>query len=49
VLAARLAKVMDSIVASTQSAFLKDRYLVDGVMVVNEIVDLAKKTGKIWL
>ncbi|KAK2387063.1 hypothetical protein QL285_060888 [Trifolium repens] len=37
---------MDSIVADTQSAFLKNRYLVDGVMVVNEIVDFAKKTGK---
>jgi hypothetical protein len=46
VLAKRLAKVMDKVVASTQSAFLKGRFLVDGVMVVNEIVDLAKKSGK---
>ncbi|WJX91755.1 hypothetical protein P8452_73482 [Trifolium repens] len=46
VLAKRLGLVMNSIVAPTQSAFLKERYLVDGVMVVNEIVDLAKKTGK---
>jgi hypothetical protein len=46
VLARRLAKVMNGIVDSPQSAFLKGRYLVDGVMVVNEVVDLAKKTGK---
>ncbi|MCI20600.1 cysteine-rich receptor-like protein kinase, partial [Trifolium medium] len=43
VLAKRLSTVMNLIVASTQSAFLKERYLVDGVMVVNEVVDLAKK------
>jgi hypothetical protein len=46
VLAKRLSKVMNSLVASTQSAFLKERYLVDGVMIVNEIVDLAKKSGR---
>jgi hypothetical protein len=45
-LAKRLAKVMDPLVASTQSAFLKGRFLVDGVMVVNELVDFAKKAGK---
>ncbi|KAK2438343.1 hypothetical protein QL285_023132 [Trifolium repens] len=33
------------VVASTQSTFLKGRYLVDGVMVVNEVVDMAKKSG----
>jgi hypothetical protein len=49
VLAARLAKVMDSLVATTQSAFVKGRNLVDGVMVVNEVIDLAKKTGKACL
>jgi hypothetical protein len=37
---------MDSVVASTQSAFVKGRNLVDGVMVVNEVIDLAKKSGK---
>jgi hypothetical protein len=46
VLAARLAKVMNPIVVSTQSAFIKGRGLVDGVVVVNEVVDLAKKVGK---
>jgi hypothetical protein len=37
---------MDRLVASTQSAFLKGRQLVDGVVVVNEVVDLAKRTGR---
>jgi hypothetical protein len=46
VLANRLAKVMNSIIPTTQSAFIKGRNLVDGVMVVNEIIDLAKKTGR---
>jgi hypothetical protein len=46
VLASRLAKVMDSLVAPTQSAFLKGRNLVDGVLVVNELVDLAKRQNK---
>jgi hypothetical protein len=37
---------MSSLVAHTQSAFIKGRNLVDGVLVVNEVVDLAKKSGK---
>ncbi|WJX28141.1 hypothetical protein P8452_16895 [Trifolium repens] len=46
VLAARLASVMDDLVPKTQSAFLKGRQLVEGVMVVNEVIDYAKKTRK---
>jgi hypothetical protein len=46
VLAFRLARVMDSLVAQTQSAFLKGRNLVDGVLVINELVDLAKRKNK---
>ncbi|GAU51294.1 hypothetical protein TSUD_240270 [Trifolium subterraneum] len=46
VLVARLAKVIDSVVASMQSAFIKGRNLVDGVMLVNEVIDLAKKLGR---
>ncbi|MCI00911.1 LINE-1 reverse transcriptase like, partial [Trifolium medium] len=46
VLASRLGNVLNSVIASNQSAFLKGRNLVDGVMVVNEVVDLAKRTGK---
>ncbi|MCH79402.1 LINE-1 reverse transcriptase like [Trifolium medium] len=41
-----LAKVMNSLVAPNQSAFIKGRNLVDGVLVVNEVVDLAKRSGK---
>ncbi|MCH86627.1 LINE-1 reverse transcriptase like, partial [Trifolium medium] len=46
VLAKRLAKVIDSVVALNQSAFIKGRNLVDGVLVVNEVVELAKKTKR---
>jgi hypothetical protein len=46
VLAPRLAKVIGSIVSTSQSAFIKGRQLVDGVLVLNEVVDYAKKTGK---
>jgi hypothetical protein len=46
VLTARLARVMDRLVASTQLAFLKGRQLVDGVVVVNEVVDLVKRTSR---
>jgi hypothetical protein len=46
VLAARLALVVGSVVSSAQSAFIKNRQLVDGVLVLNEVVDYAKKTGK---
>ncbi|GAU23240.1 hypothetical protein TSUD_172690 [Trifolium subterraneum] len=46
VLASRLAKVMDELIPKTQSAFLKGRQLVEGVVVVNEVIDFAKKAGK---
>jgi hypothetical protein len=43
VLASRLAEVMNSIISQSQSAFLKGPNLVDGVLDVNELVDMAKK------
>jgi hypothetical protein len=46
VLAKRLGKVMDSIISKNQLAFIKGRHLADGVVVVNEVVDLAKRTKK---
>lgn len=44
VLAGRLAVAMDSLIFGSQSAFIKGRMLVDGVVAVNEVVDLAKRT-----
>jgi hypothetical protein len=41
-LATRLGTVMDKIISKNQSAFIKGRLLVDGVLTVNEVVDLAK-------
>ncbi|AES77396.1 hypothetical protein MTR_7g010110 [Medicago truncatula] len=35
---------MDKIIPSNQLTFFKGRQLVDGVVAVNEVVDLAKKT-----
>jgi hypothetical protein len=46
VLAVRLAKVIGVLIPKTQSAFLKGRQLVEGVVVMNEVVDYAKKAGK---
>jgi hypothetical protein len=46
VLASRLALVLGDLIPNTQSAFLKGRQLVDGVVVVNEVIDFAKKSGK---
>jgi len=46
VMARRLASVMNSIISPVQSAFLKGRHLVDGVLVINELVDYAKKEKK---
>jgi len=43
VLASRLAGVMNSIISQSQSTFLKGQNFVDGVLVVNEVVDTAKK------
>jgi len=42
--ASRLASMMDKIISSNQYVFLKGRQLVDGVVVVNQVVDLAKKS-----
>ncbi|MCI29558.1 RNA-directed DNA polymerase (Reverse transcriptase), partial [Trifolium medium] len=40
VLATRLANGMDKLISPNQSAFIKGRQLVDGVVAVNEIIDL---------
>jgi hypothetical protein len=46
VLARRLTMVIGKLIPKTQSAFLKGRQLVEGVVVVNEVIDFAKKAGK---
>jgi hypothetical protein len=43
VLAGRLSTVMDKLISPNQSAFIKGRQLVDGVVAVNEIIDFAIK------
>jgi len=48
VLAKRLSLMMDSLVDKNQYAFIKGRqYLEDGVLVVNKVVDFAKRS-KEW-
>ncbi|MCH99969.1 LINE-1 reverse transcriptase like, partial [Trifolium medium] len=46
VLACRLAEAIGVLIPKTQSAFLKGRQLVEGVVAVNEVIDYAKKSGK---
>lgn len=45
-MAARLSGVMDELISPNQSLFLKGRFLVDGVVIVNELLYLAKKSKK---
>jgi hypothetical protein len=46
VLAVRMGKVMDFIISKNQSTFIKGRFLVDGVVVLNEVVDFVKRSKK---
>ncbi|GKE02211.1 putative RNA-directed DNA polymerase, partial [Tanacetum coccineum] len=46
VMALRLAKVVDSVVSMEQSAFIKGRQILDGPLMVNEILALYKKKKK---
>lgn len=46
VLAGRLSKVMNSIISTSQSAFVKGRNLVDRAMVINEVVDFARRANR---
>lgn len=43
VLASRLKKVLPNVISKCQSAFLRERHILDGVVVVNEVVDLVKR------
>lgn len=44
VLAKRLIVIMEFIVSKQQPAFINDKYLVNGAMIVNEVDDLVKRT-----
>jgi hypothetical protein len=46
VLANRLRQVIGGLISETQSAFVKDRQILDGVLIANEVVDEARKTKK---
>lgn len=45
-LAYRLKPVMDKLIGDSQTAFLKGRYILDGVVVLNEAVEEARKSKK---
>jgi hypothetical protein len=45
-LANRLSSVMSRVISDTQSAFVKGRQILDGIMVANEVVDEAKKLNR---
>lgn len=45
-LASRLKKVMTSVIASNQSAFLPGRNILDVVVIINEVVDFSKRAKK---
>jgi len=45
-LANRLRLVLSSVVAETQSAFVKKRQILDGILIANEVVDEATKLKK---
>ena len=38
--------MMDQIISANQSTFIKGRQLVDGVVAVNEIIDLTRKSRR---
>lgn len=46
-LAVRLSKVVDSLVAENQTAFIKGRQIMDGILILNEAIDEAKRK-KMW-
>ncbi|PNX60194.1 cysteine-rich receptor-like protein kinase, partial [Trifolium pratense] len=46
VLANRLRVVMGSVISESQTAFVKDRQILDGILVANEVVDEARKSKK---
>jgi len=50
VLARRLVVAMETIISTSQSLFLKGRNFLDGVIMVNEIMDFMKRTkGQVFI
>jgi hypothetical protein len=45
-LANRLRLVLGSVISETQSAFIKNRQILDGILIANEVVDEASKLKK---
>lgn len=45
-LAIRLGVKMDKLISPNQSAFLKEIMLVDGVVAINEVIDVAKRSKR---
>jgi hypothetical protein len=46
VLANRLCLVVGSVISESHTAFVKDRQILDGILIANEVVDEACKTKK---
>jgi hypothetical protein len=46
VLANRLRHVIGSVISEAQTAFVKDRQILDGILIANEVVDEARKSRK---
>jgi hypothetical protein len=46
VLANRLRLVIGSVISESQTAFVKDRQILDGILIANEVVDEARKSRK---
>jgi len=46
VLANRLPSVMGSVISDSQSAFIKGRQILDGILGANEVVNEARKRNK---